>query len=114
MRDGVVLEPGTWRRARTSSGPATMRRSGRRVGRFFEDYRDMRLSSFELADREIEDGGRGLRRGARLPRPRLSRGRPTARVGSATHGDESSGRPQRPQSLRYIADALGFGWSGVS
>jgi formylmethanofuran dehydrogenase subunit A len=31
----------------------------RRVGKFFEDHRDMRLGSFKVADGEIEDGGRG-------------------------------------------------------
>ncbi|MFO1039810.1 MAG: formylmethanofuran dehydrogenase subunit A [Geminicoccaceae bacterium] len=31
----------------------------KRIGAFFERYRDMRLSNFVLADGEIEDGGRG-------------------------------------------------------
>jgi formylmethanofuran dehydrogenase subunit A len=30
-----------------------------RIGRFFEDYRDMRLGNFAVADGEIEDGGKG-------------------------------------------------------
>ena len=30
-----------------------------RIARFFEDYRDMRLGTFMVADGEIEDGGRG-------------------------------------------------------
>jgi formylmethanofuran dehydrogenase subunit A len=30
-----------------------------RVARFFEDYRDMRIGNFAVADGEIEDGGRG-------------------------------------------------------
>jgi formylmethanofuran dehydrogenase subunit A len=30
-----------------------------RIGRFFEDYRDMRLGNFMVADGEIEDGGKG-------------------------------------------------------
>ena len=58
MRDGIVTEPAI-------GGGTHVVRPGYdaairgRVGRFFEDYRDMRLSSFELADGEIEDGGRG-------------------------------------------------------
>jgi formylmethanofuran dehydrogenase subunit A len=58
MRAGVVLEPGLF-------GGTHVVRPGydpsirRRVARFFEDYRDMRLGSFELTDGEIEDGGRG-------------------------------------------------------
>ena len=58
MRDGEVLEPDLF-------GGTHVVRPGYdaairgRVGRFFEDYRDMRLSNFELADGEIEDGGRG-------------------------------------------------------
>jgi hypothetical protein len=31
----------------------------RRVARFFEDYRDMRVGNFVLRDEEIEEGGRG-------------------------------------------------------
>lgn len=31
----------------------------RRVARFFEDYRDMRVENFKVADGEIEDGGTG-------------------------------------------------------
>ena len=30
-----------------------------RIGRFFEDYRDMRIGNFAVSDGEIEDGGRG-------------------------------------------------------
>ena len=58
MRDGEVLEPDLF-------GATHVVRPGYdaairgRVGRFFEDYRDMRLGTFELADGEIEDGGRG-------------------------------------------------------
>ena len=58
MRDGEVLEPDLF-------GGTHVVRPGYdaairdRVGRFFEDYRDMRLGTFELADGEIEDGGRG-------------------------------------------------------
>jgi formylmethanofuran dehydrogenase subunit A len=59
MRDGVVLEPGLFggtHVVRPGYDRAAIRR---RVGRFFEDHRDMRLSSFEIRDAEIEDGGRG-------------------------------------------------------
>lgn len=58
VRDGVVVEPGIF-------GGTHVVRPGydaavrRRVGRFFADHRDMRLSTFELADHEIEDEGRG-------------------------------------------------------
>ena len=58
MRDGEVLEPNLF-------GGTHVVRPGYdaairgRVGRFFEDYRDMRLGTFELSDGEIEDGGRG-------------------------------------------------------
>jgi formylmethanofuran dehydrogenase subunit A len=58
MRDGEVLEPGL-------CGGTHVVRPGYdgairgRVGRFFEEYRDMRLGTFEVADGEIEDGGRG-------------------------------------------------------
>ena len=58
MRDGEVLEPDL-SAPPTSSAPATTPRSSGRVARFFEDYRDMRLGNFVLADGEIEDGGRG-------------------------------------------------------
>jgi formylmethanofuran dehydrogenase subunit A len=58
VRDGRVLAPETW-------GATHVVRPGfdaaieRRVGRFFADYRDMRLGSFRVTDGEIEDGGRG-------------------------------------------------------
>jgi formylmethanofuran dehydrogenase subunit A len=58
MRDGEVTEPHVF-------GATHVVRPGYdaavrgRVGRFFEDYRDMRLGTFEIADGEIEDGGRG-------------------------------------------------------
>jgi formylmethanofuran dehydrogenase subunit A len=55
VRDGEVIEPDIW-------GATHVVRPGwdsaiePRVGRFFADYRDMRLGSFKLADGEIEDG----------------------------------------------------------
>jgi formylmethanofuran dehydrogenase subunit A len=58
LRDGTVVAPQTW-------GATHVVRPGydhaieRRVARFFEDYRDMRLGSFCVAEGEIEDGGRG-------------------------------------------------------
>ena len=58
MRDGEVLAPDLF-------GGTHVVRPGYdgairgHVGRFFEDYRDMRLGTFELTDGEIEDGGRG-------------------------------------------------------
>ena len=58
VRDGESWRPRPW-------GATHVVRPGfdaaieRRVGRFFEDYRDMRLGTFKLADGEIEDGGRG-------------------------------------------------------
>jgi len=58
VRDGEILEPEAF-------GATHVVRPGfdlaieRRVGAFFETYRDMRLGSFKLADGEIEDGGRG-------------------------------------------------------
>jgi formylmethanofuran dehydrogenase subunit A len=58
VRDGAVVEAeafGATHVVRPSHDPAIERR----VARFFEDYRDMRLGSFMLADGEIEDGGRG-------------------------------------------------------
>jgi formylmethanofuran dehydrogenase subunit A len=58
MRHGAVLEPGLFGRThvvRPGYDPAMRRR----VARFFADHRDMRLGNFELADGEIEDGGRG-------------------------------------------------------
>ncbi|MEK0083140.1 formylmethanofuran dehydrogenase subunit A [Benzoatithermus flavus] len=58
MRNGVVLEAelyGATHVVRPGYDPAVRGY----VGRFFEDWRDMRLSSFELTDTEIEDGGRG-------------------------------------------------------
>jgi formylmethanofuran dehydrogenase subunit A len=57
-REGKVLEPDTWGATHTVR-PAYDAGIERRVARFFEDYRDMRLSNFVLADGEIEDGGRG-------------------------------------------------------
>ena len=102
--------------ARTSSAPATTRPSAAGSAASSRTTATCGWARFELADGEIEDGGRGLRRGARLPRPRLSGG-PSLRQAdqlSRSTAMTSSGRPQRPQSLRYIADALGFGWFGVS
>jgi formylmethanofuran dehydrogenase subunit A len=58
MRDGVVLAAdvhGGTHVVRPGFDPAIRRQ----VGRFFADWRDMRLSSFEIAPGEIEDGGRG-------------------------------------------------------
>jgi formylmethanofuran dehydrogenase subunit A len=58
MRDGEVVEPnvfGGTHVVRPGYDPAVRRR----VARFFEDRRDMRLATFEVADGEIEDGGRG-------------------------------------------------------
>jgi formylmethanofuran dehydrogenase subunit A len=58
VRDGEVVEPDVW-------GATHVVRPGwdpaiePRVGRFFADFRDMRLGSFKLTDGEIEDGGRG-------------------------------------------------------
>jgi len=58
VRDGVVVEPDIW-------GATHVVRPGfdeaieRRVGRFLEDFRDLRLGSLKLADGAIEDGGRG-------------------------------------------------------
>ena len=57
-REGKVLEPDTWGATHTVR-PAYDAAIERRVARFFEDYRDMRLGNFILADAEIEDGGRG-------------------------------------------------------
>jgi formylmethanofuran dehydrogenase subunit A len=57
VRDGEILEaevPGATHVVR----PGYDKAIERRVGAFFEGYRDMRLSSFVLADGEIEDGGR--------------------------------------------------------
>lgn len=58
MRDGRVLEPELYGGTHVvrPGYDAAMRRQ---VGRFFADYRDMRLGTFEIADGEIEDGGRG-------------------------------------------------------
>jgi formylmethanofuran dehydrogenase subunit A len=73
VRDGTVLEPETW-------GATHVVRPGhdaaieRRVGRFFEDYRGMRLGSFALADGEIEDGGQG-RLVVQECKPQQSRGK---------------------------------------
>ena len=58
MRDGAVLAPGLFGATHVVR-PGYDRNIRGRVARFFEEYRDMRLSSFELADAEIEDGGRG-------------------------------------------------------
>jgi formylmethanofuran dehydrogenase subunit A len=58
VRGGEVVEPDVW-------GATHVVRPGwdpaiePRVGRFFADFRDMRLGSFKLTDGEIEDGGRG-------------------------------------------------------
>ncbi|MFO1073961.1 MAG: formylmethanofuran dehydrogenase subunit A [Geminicoccaceae bacterium] len=58
MREGTITEPDRF-------GATHVVRPGfdaairGRVERFFTDYRGMRLSTFELADHEIEDGGRG-------------------------------------------------------
>jgi formylmethanofuran dehydrogenase subunit A len=57
-RDGRVLAPDTWGATHVVR-PAYDRGIERHVARFFEDYRDMRLGNFVLADGEIEDGGRG-------------------------------------------------------
>ncbi len=57
-REGRVLEPDTWGATHTVR-PAYDAAVERRIARFFEDYRDMRLFNFILADGEIEDGGRG-------------------------------------------------------
>lgn len=56
--DGKVIAPDTWGATHVVR-PAYDPAIERRVGRFFEDYRDMRLGSFVLADGEVEDGGRG-------------------------------------------------------
>ena len=53
-----MLEPDTWGATHVVR-PAYDAAIERRVARFFEDYRDMRLGNFMLADGEIEDGGRG-------------------------------------------------------
>ena len=58
MRGGEILAPGLWGAThvvRPGYDPAIRMR----VARFFEQYRDMRLGTFELADGEIEDGERG-------------------------------------------------------
>lgn len=62
----VVVEDGAIRpEAAETFGATHVVRPGfdaaveRRVGAFFERYRAMRLSTFKLADAEIEDGGRG-------------------------------------------------------
>lgn len=57
-RDGRVLEPDTWGATHTVR-PGYDAAIEAHVARFFEDYRDMRLGNFVLADAEIEDGGRG-------------------------------------------------------
>lgn len=58
MRDGVVLGPDLFGATHVvrPGYDAAMRR---RVARFFTDYRDMRLGTFEIKDGEIEDRGRG-------------------------------------------------------
>ena len=58
MRDGKVVEPDVWGATHTVK-PAFDAAIERRVARFFEDYRDMRVGNFVLRDGEIEEGGRG-------------------------------------------------------
>jgi len=58
MRDGKVVEPDVWGATHTVK-PAYDSAIERRVMRFFEDYRDMRVGNFVLRDEEIEEGGRG-------------------------------------------------------
>jgi formylmethanofuran dehydrogenase subunit A len=57
MREGAVVEPGVFGGTHVvrPGYDAAMRRM---VGRFFADHRDMRLTTFEIGDAEIEDGGR--------------------------------------------------------
>jgi formylmethanofuran dehydrogenase subunit A len=57
-RDGKVVEPDVWGATHVVR-PGYDRGIERRVARFFEDYRDIRLGNFVLADAEIEDDGRG-------------------------------------------------------
>jgi formylmethanofuran dehydrogenase subunit A len=56
--DGRVLTPHTFGATHVVR-PAYDPAIERRIAQFFDDYRDMRLGHFVLADGEIEDGGRG-------------------------------------------------------
>ena len=56
--DGKIVEPDVWGATHTVK-PAFDAAIERRVARFFEDYRDMRVGNFVLRDEEIEEGGRG-------------------------------------------------------
>ena len=58
VNDGLILAPETWGATHVVR-PDFDAAIERRVSRFFEDYRDMRLASFKLAAGEIEEGGRG-------------------------------------------------------
>ena len=58
VSEGEILAPETWGATHVVR-PDFDAAIERRVGRFFEDYRDMRLGSFKLGPGEIEDGGRG-------------------------------------------------------
>ena len=58
VRDGAILEPERYGATHVVH-PGYDAAIERRVGRFFNEVRDMRLGSFVVADGEIEDGGRG-------------------------------------------------------
>ena len=58
MRAGAIAEPGLFGATHVVR-PGFDRAILDRVGRFFADYRAMRLDTFTLADHEIEDEGRG-------------------------------------------------------
>ncbi|MGH6945019.1 MAG: formylmethanofuran dehydrogenase subunit A [Geminicoccaceae bacterium] len=58
VRDGAICEPEIFGATHVVR-PGFDRGIEKHLGAFFERYRDMRLSSFKLADGEIEDDGRG-------------------------------------------------------